>query len=187
MSFDEVLINGSALTMPKINGQWLQDNAGPSTFVAGVYNPAMFMQRDVDGVWYPAMDSRSSGGFYWFCTNAPQHRVYVGKIMVGSFRLDMFPGYGFGQFCFGSGAGKNNNFIGSLRVANVNTPDRIGCQLARYKERLVVQLQFDINASELMWKFPVPEDEFFVWANFDLEGEVGIGKLDKGIAPFGTA
>lgn len=182
--WEEKLINPFSLKKPHINGAW---EVSPNdttldeyTIASEVINPAVNQTMDAEGRWYPCFDL-SVFLDKWNCSTTPNKKIYPGKIIDESIKVDLMLSAISFTFCNSVNDSMNFTYNSNLRL--LEKADGIICNAARYKDRFVTQIEFNQDHPNPIWTFPYDE-KYLLYANFPLEDEVGMPI--EHIEPFGV-
>ncbi len=180
--FAETLLNDTSLAHPNLSST---DTSAPSVLseCSGIIHPALSFGRDTTGVLFPIFQEVSERVR---CSNyAGTLRALTKKPLTGTHRATL--DYNFGDYSgcvYDATLGVMNfTYPANIKIADYGT-DGVACYAARYQDKFVLQLNVDMDRSFSMWNIPFSEPKT-VWANFDLDGLVGIGNL-KDVFPMGV-
>lgn len=178
-----VLSTLNHLLVPNFRAEWA-GNPTTDTRAIDVLDNMVIRTRDTNGYWHPVPCISGSGPFsYWYCPNNPSIEYYTGKLIVGNYRASIGRRVGNYATCY---AGVRDTIpyfaasyiMGLPLLAGGN--DQVFCRVARYKDRLIVQIDFTS-----LWGFATSDKETWIYSNFDLESLVGIGELTN-LLPMGS-
>lgn len=184
-SYSEVLINSSDLANFNLVSVWEDVSGKPDeeTVATGIIVSAISFVVDDLHDWHPLM-TQSEIQPLWKCTNyTGEKRSYSRKPLTGEHYATLTINFGSFNICRHDEDNSNFVFAANIKIASWES-DGIRCQAARYKDRFVTQIDFDLDRTHKLWKTPFIEERL-IWANFPLDEEVGIGKLTN-IFPFGV-
>ena len=186
-AFDEVLLTSNALEHPNLLSSWqiAPDIGLPSaaTTCAGIIHPAVSFERDSSGNLYPFFQKITDE---WRCAGyTGALRALATKPLNGLFNTRLDFAYGQSTRCTFSTSSKlmNFNYNANIKMCDWVIDGAVGFA-ARYKDKFVSQIKFDLSKIPKLWNIPYTEENI-IWANFDLEDMVNIGPL-KNIIPFGV-
>jgi hypothetical protein len=182
VTFAETLLNENSLAHPNLSSD---DTSAPGAFSEcyGIINTALSFGRDASGELFPIF--QEVGAQARCASYQGILRALTRKPLTGTHRATL--DFNFGDFhgCLYDGTLGVMNFTypASIKIADYSV-DGVACYAVRYKDKFVLQLNVDTERSPSMWNIPFTEQKT-VWANFDLDGLVGIGNL-KDVFPMGV-
>jgi hypothetical protein len=187
-SFDEQQVaNHYFPEDPKLYGEWITDEVDFNTVLDHVVDIEYFRSRNNEAKLFllPYIHTNNDR---IFCTNLPDVFYKEEKPLDGSWYIGTGPRHGSGSLCFSSREPRyfNWGYEAGIPIAAFETDgidyasDVVSCECARYGERLVV----DIDFRQLLGVKKDPPERI-LYANFDIDGEVGVGKLTQ-YAPLGV-